>query len=253
MRTAPFGTRSSVSGRRRRSMRVSTSARSTRTSFSTPPQVGPTSSPVQAAPLTGASASTSTARSSGSPTWLRPQTSSLPSPTHSSPQGRPLLQASGSPADRLFPDPRAPGALRHRIDNDGPRKRLTTAEDLHHDLVRRLQDGQSSAGPSRRRLRRDRHRPRPRGGGYGPRDHRWIEGGSDDRLSRRPGPGGAEPPATARGFGSRTPVPARLDSATPVPGLALAGKAGVELAEVLRGHQQGLGERLHLDGSGVIG
>src|SRR5260370_22944130 len=224
MRTARSGTRSAVSGRRRRSTKGSTRGRSTRTSSATSPQLAPTLSPAPAAPPTGASASTSTARSSGSPTWLRPQTSSLPSPTHSSPQGRPLLQASGSPADRLFPDPRAPGALRHRIDNDGPRKRLTTAEDLHHDLVRRLPDGQSSAGSSWRRLRGDRHRPRPRGGGYGRRDHRWVEGGSYDRLSRRPGLGGAEPPATAPGFRARTPVPAPAASATPVLGLALPGK-----------------------------
>ena len=43
------------------------------------------------------------------------------------------------------------------------------------------------------------------------------------------------------------------NSATAVRGLALAGEAGMELAKVLGRHQQRLGERLHLDGTGVIG
>src|SRR5229473_3248166 len=44
-----------------------------------------------------------------------------------------------------------------------------------------------------------------------------------------------------------------LVSATLILGLALAGEACVELAEVLGRHQQSLSERLHLDRTGVVG
>src|SRR5258708_1637267 len=111
--TARCGTRSSASGPRRPSTWVSTSGRSMRTSCSTLPRLAPTSSPGPAELPTGASESTSTARSSVSPMSLRPPTSSLRSPTHSSRPANPFPDTSGSPADPVRPGSAGPGAIHH--------------------------------------------------------------------------------------------------------------------------------------------
>src|SRR5258708_17912693 len=111
--TTRCGTRSSASGPRRPSTWVSTSGRSMRTSCSTLPRLAPTSSPGPAELPTGASESTSTARSSLSPMSLRPPTSSLRSPTHSSRPANPLPDTSGSPADPVRPGSAGPGAIHH--------------------------------------------------------------------------------------------------------------------------------------------
>src|SRR5258708_26821282 len=111
--TARCGTRSSASGPRRPSTWVSTSGRSMRTSCSTLPRLAPTSSPGPAELPTGASESTSTARSSVSPMSLRPPPSSLRSPTHSSRPANPFPDTSGSPADPVRPGSAGPGAIHH--------------------------------------------------------------------------------------------------------------------------------------------